>query len=107
MGIKFIYGMSGCAKTTTAISSIIKLPLSQWICIAFTHSAVNNLKDIFMKLSKTELNVQNNFMTIHKFLQLPVVENGNYSIVKRKQLKYLANLIIVDEFSLIPLDIII
>lgn len=107
MRIKFIYGMSGCAKTTTAMKSIKNMPLSQWICIAFTHSAVNNLKDIFMKLTDNKINIpQNNFMTIHKFLQIPVNGNGDYSIIKRKQLKYLANLIIVDEFSLIPLDII-
>ena len=97
--------MSGCAKTTTAMSSIVNLPLSKWICIAFTHSAVNNLKSIFMKLSKLEIIPQNNFMTIHKFLQIPVNQD-NYTVIKRRHLKYLADLVIVDEFSLVPLDII-
>ena len=98
--------MSGCAKTTTAMKSITHLPLSQWICIAYTHSAVNNLRNIFSSLSNLEIVPRDNFMTIHRFLQIPVNTNGDYSLIKRKQLKYLANLIIVDEFSLIPLDII-
>lgn len=130
--------MSGCAKTTTAMKLIVNKPLSEWICVAFTHSAVNNLKDIYLRL-KSELNpkeskpvshqfereiistessvlvrchgetkLSDNFMTIHRFLKIPVSVDKDrfYTIVKHKKLPYLASLIIVDEFSLIPLDII-
>ena len=105
MVIKFIYGMSGCAKTTTAMKIVKDIPLNNWTCIAFTHSAVNNLKDIFIRESKINEGINNNFMTIHKFLQIPISPTGDYTIIRRKKLKYLTKLVIVDEFSLIPLDI--
>lgn len=97
--------MSGCAKTTTAMKILQNLSLNKWICIAFTHSAVNNLKEIFLRQSKLKIAPQKNFMTIHKFLQIPISATGDYTIIKHKKLKYLAELVIVDEFSLIPLDI--
>ena len=97
--------MSGCAKTTTAMKIVKNMPLNNWTCIAFTHSAVNNLKDIFIRESKINEGINNNFMTIHKFLQIPISPTGDYTIIRRKKLKYLTKLVIVDEFSLIPLDI--
>jgi len=101
MPIKFIYGMSGCAKTTTAIKSLAHV--KSFTCIAFTHSAVNNLKDMYRSIFK---NVNDNyFMTIHKFLRIPINEDGSYTIVKHYKLD-ISKLILVDEFSLIPLDII-
>ena len=116
MPIKFIYGMSGCAKTTTAIKLLIKLNTENFNCIAFTHSAVNNLKEkykenyeqaeIDLKVYKPfNPDVLSNFKTIHKFLRIPITENGNYTIIKHQMLQ-IKSLIIVDEFSLIPLNII-
>lgn len=91
--IKFIYGMSGCSKTTTAIQVASNF---KTICCAYTHSAVNNLKE----KAKDMKNVR--FMTIHKMLGI-----GIDTIIKRKLIKSFVDieLIIIDEFTLIPLDI--
>ena len=102
MVIKFIYGMSGCAKTTTAIKSLKNV--ASFACIAFTHSAVNNLKNIYNELFN---NIPpDSFLTIHKFLRIPIKDNGEYTIIRHKHIKYIRKIILIDEFSLIPLDII-
>ena len=101
MPVKFIYGMSGCAKTTTAMKSLEHV--KDFMCIAFTHSAVNNLKNIYYSLFK-KVDTDNHFMTIHKFLRIPINEDGSYTIIKHYKLN-LSKIIMIDEFSLIPLDI--
>lgn len=99
MTIKFIYGMSGCAKTTTAIASLKRV--KNFTCIAFTHSAVNNLKDKYLSMFPNTKIRTNNFQTIHKFLRIkpsgPIVKHNH--VLSQ-------DVIIVDEFSLIPLNII-
>lgn len=104
MVIRFIYGMSGCAKTTTALK-LLNSGLT-FRCIAFTHSAVNNLRDMYSKMYSNKLTadeLSTYFMTIHKFLRIRVSEN--YANIKRPHIE-LPECVIVDEFSLIPLDII-
>lgn len=99
MTIKFIYGMSGCAKTTTAIASLKRV--KNFTCIAFTHSAVNNLKDKYLSMFPNTKIRSNNFQTIHKFLRIkpsgPIIKHNH--VLSQ-------DVIIVDEFSLIPLNII-
>ena len=93
--IKFIYGMSGCSKTTTAIQIALHSHFKS-ICCAYTHSAVNNLKE----KAKDVENVK--FMTIHKMLGI-----GIDTLIKRKLIKSFVGveLVIIDELTLIPLDI--
>ena len=45
MVIIFIYGMSGCGKTYYAMNNIVKS--NDFTGIAFTHSAVNNMKSTY------------------------------------------------------------
>ena len=109
--ITFIFGMSGCAKTTTAIKLICSEQFQNFLCLAYTHSAVNNLIDKFKTISNSKFNlqIQNHFMTIHQALRLKIDKNTNETIiVKHKSYPHItnANIIIIDEFSLIPMDII-
>jgi len=119
MVIKFIYGMSGCSKTTTAIKLLKNKLNFDFNCIAFTHSAVNNLKDKYIKMmtkkqksigATSSWNIESipnyAFQTIHKFLRIPIDERtGTYTIIRHSSLK-IKSIVIIDEFSLIPLDII-
>lgn len=114
MTIKFIYGMSGCAKTTTAIASLKRV--KNFTCIAFTHSAVNNLKDKYLSMFPNTKIRSNNFQTIHKFLRIkpsgPTLTEQKLKAFESPKCFIKHNhvlsqdVIIVDEFSLIPLNII-
>lgn len=98
MPIKFILGKAGTGKTTTILKSFEKLgdtnPKASIICLAYTHSAVDNLK--------LKSNNAFNYSTIHKYLKLPINK-----IVYRKPKEYIKyDYYIIDEISLIPLKII-
>lgn len=102
--LKFIIGAAGTGKTTSTLKSLIPLDL-QIACLAFTHSAVNNMKNIISE--EDRLPKQNiDFYTLHKFFQLPIpfksMPLNRYVREKIKQY----SIIVIDEFSLIPLDII-
>ena len=91
--IKFVLGKAGTGKTTTILNSLISF--NSVLCIAYTHSAVENLR------SKSE-NKNWVFMTIHKYLKLPINK-----IIYRKLKEYERfDYIVIDEVSLIPLNII-
>ena len=98
--IKFILGKAGTGKTTSILNSLMKIemPDVKVLCIAYTHSAVDNLK------MKSENKFD--YMTIHKFLKLPINK-----IIFRPLKQYCLfsnkyNYVVIDEISLIPLDII-
>ena len=94
--IKFILGKAGTGKTFSTLQSLIGLN-KNILCLAYTHSAVNNMRD---KISET--NSRFTFMTVHKYLKLPITK-----IVYHKLKDYLEfDIIVIDEFTLIPLDII-
>lgn len=97
--VKFILGEAGTAKTTYLIKIVEELNKSKNIaCLAFTHSAVNNMKQ------KTN-NLKNiTFKTIHSFLGIVPNSNGGY-IRNKKCCSFDYDILIVDEFTLIPLDI--
>lgn len=91
--IKFVLGKAGTGKTTTILNSLINF--NSVLCIAYTHSAVENLR------SKSDNNHWV-FMTIHKYLKLPINK-----IIYRKLKEYERfDYIVIDEVSLIPLNII-
>ena len=91
--IKFVLGKAGTGKTTSILNSL-KI-YDSVLCIAYTHSAVENLK------SKSN-NKHWVFMTIHKYLKLPINK-----IIYRKLKEYERfDYIVIDEVSLIPLNII-
>lgn len=107
--VKFILGEAGTAKTTYLIKIIEciasgtkgdeELSKSKKIaCLAFTHSAVNNMK------SKTDNQKNITFKTIHSFLGIVPNSNGGY-IRNKRCCNFDYDVIIVDEFTLIPLDI--
>lgn len=99
MVITFIYGMSGCGKTYYIINK-----LSSFTAIAFTHSAVNNMKSMYLKMGKV-LNENIVFSTIHKFLRIAIEPDGTSRIIRH--FNFISpKTVIIDEFSLIPLDII-
>ena len=90
--IKFVLGKAGTGKTTTILNSLINF--NSVLCIAYTHSAVENLR------SKSENKFK--YMTIHKYLKLPINK-----IIYRKLKEYERfDYIVIDEVSLIPLNII-
>ena len=110
--IKFVLGKAGTGKTTTILHSLEglcpKVPqelreqsslnsllnFNSVLCIAYTHSAVENLR------SKSDNKFK--YMTIHKYLKLPINK-----IIYRKLKEYERfDYIIIDEVSLIPLNII-
>lgn len=97
--VKFILGEAGTAKTTYLIKIIEELNKQnkKIACLAFTHSAVNNIKN------KTNIKTPT-FKTIHSFLGIVPNANGGY-IRNKRCCNFDYDVIIVDEFTLIPLDI--
>lgn len=90
--VKFVLGKAGTGKTTTILNSLVNF--NSVLCIAYTHSAVENLR------SKSENKFK--YMTIHKYLKLPINK-----IIYRKLKEYERfDYIVIDEVSLIPLNII-
>lgn len=90
--VKFVLGKAGTGKTTTILNSLLNF--DSVLCIAYTHSAVENLR------SKSNNNFK--YMTIHKYLKLPINK-----IIYRKLKEYERfDYIVIDEVSLIPLNII-
>lgn len=90
--IKFVLGKAGTGKTTTILNSLINF--DSVLCIAYTHSAVENLR--------SKSNNKFKYMTIHKYLKLPINK-----IIYRKLKEYERfDYIVIDEVSLIPLNII-
>lgn len=99
----FIVGEAGTAKTTRLMNLAIDLIKKgkSIICLAFTHSAVNNMYQTFSSLNGTSPD-KKLFRTIHSYFRI-VPEEGIKSFnMKRKDPDY----ILIDEFSLIPLEII-
>lgn len=101
--IKFVLGKAGTGKTTTILHSLESREQSSLnslvnfnsvLCIAYTHSAVENLRN--------KSNNKFKYMTIHKYLKLPINK-----IIYRKLKEYERfDYIVIDEVSLIPLNII-
>lgn len=91
--VKFVLGKAGTGKTTTILNSLKGIK-GKILCIAYTHSAVENLR------SKSDNKFK--YMTIHKYLKLPINK-----IIYRKLKEYERfDYIVIDEVSLIPLNII-
>lgn len=91
--VKFVLGKAGTGKTTTILNSLKDIQ-GKILCIAYTHSAVENLR--------SKSNNRFKYMTIHKYLKLPINK-----IIYRKLKEYdRYDYIVIDEVSLIPLNII-
>lgn len=100
--IKFVLGKAGTGKTTTILQSLKNF--NSVLCIAYTHSAVENLRSKSDNKFKGTESQKNHwvFMTIHKYLKLPINK-----IIYRKLKEYEKfDYIVIDEVSLIPLNII-
>ena len=106
----FILGEAGTAKTTNIVSAICQLK-DDFICLAYTHSAVNNLKKKYLDnyLSNHEANsneiFDENFKTIHSYFKINLDKNGKEIFHSNLNLD-LPSYIFIDELSLIPLHII-
>lgn len=96
--ILFIVGEAGTAKTTKLIQLAEKIYNQgiELICLAFTHSAVHNMAER-SKLPKSY------FRTLHSFFQISPKDS---SLILNKKFK-LPPFIFIDEFSLIPLKILL
>lgn len=101
MPLKFIYGMAGCAKSSTLIK-FAKMDPNNFVGLAFTHTAVNNLIEKYTNISDPTINKK--FQTIHRFFRIPINTDGSYKLVYHKHMKF-PKLVLIDEFSLIGLDI--
>jgi superfamily I DNA/RNA helicase len=95
MILKFIIGSAGTGKTTTLIKSVNACNGS-CVCIAYTHSAVNNIRDKIK--STTMIKRPDKIETIHKYFQIDF--EGNIHKTKN-----FTKFIFIDEFSLIPLKL--
>lgn len=101
--IKFIIGKAGTGKTYSTIQSVLTQNMINVLCLAFTHSAVNNMKNY---ATKRQFNQKFTFATLHKFFHLPIPFkpiNRIPSLVSDDNKPFTH--VIIDEFSLIPLDI--
>lgn len=99
--IKFVLGKAGTGKTTTILNSLKGIK-GKILCIAYTHSAVENLRSKSENKGTESQQNQWVFMTIHKYLKLPINK-----IIYRKLKEYEKfDYIVIDEVSLIPLNII-
>lgn len=101
--IKFIIGKAGTGKTYSTIQSFLTQSIVNVLCLAFTHSAVNNMKNY---ATKRQFNQKFTFSTLHKFFHLPIPFkpiNRIPSLVSDDNKPFTH--VIIDEFSLIPLDI--
>lgn len=90
MRIKFIIGKAGTAKTTTLVR-IQQTSKLKSVALAFTHSACQNM------VEKGMLNVH----TLHSYFR--ILPNSNFININKE----LPNIILIDEFSMIPLKLII
>jgi ATP-dependent exoDNAse (exonuclease V) alpha subunit len=102
--IKFILGEAGTAKSSTIIKTIDNM--SDYVCLALTHSAVRNLSNKF-KIYKSNLNIDqtyidNHFKTLHSFFRLKFDEDGS-EIYQLNQNIIIPTYIFIDEISLISL----
>ena len=108
MEIKFIMGEAGTAKTTLITEMMMEL--NNFVGLSFTHSSVNNMKNMykrkyFEKHNKEiiEKELKKKFYTIHSYFQIPY---NNFTKISHRKEKDLHEFIFIDEFSLIPIDII-
>lgn len=99
----FILGEAGTAKTTSIINAIVNL--NDFICLAYTHSAVNNLYTKYIKHPNHNENFVDNFKTIHSYFKINIDKYGQ-EIFRLNQNLDLPTYIFIDELSLIPLHII-
>lgn len=99
----FILGIAGTAKTTTIIDTIIEL--DNFVCLAYTHSAVNNLQQKYIKHPNYNSDFINNFHTIHSYFKINIDNNGQ-EIFRYNLSLNSPRYIFIDELSLIPLHII-
>lgn len=108
MEIKFIMGEAGTAKTTLITEMMMEL--NNFVGLSFTHSSVNNMKNMYKKKYFETHNeeikdnvLKKKFYTIHSYFQIPY---NNFTKISHKKEKDLHEFIFIDEFSLIPIDII-
>ena len=99
----FILGEAGTAKTTTIINTICNL--DDFICLAYTHSAVNNLRSKYVRNQNHNSEFINKFKTIHSYFKINIDKNGQEIFRSNLDLN-LPTYIFIDELSLIPLHII-
>lgn len=90
-----IIGEAGTAKSTTILKTVETL--DNFVCLAFTHSAVNNLR------SKSTKN-KDRFKTIHSFLRIKIDENGDEIIMLNQRID-IPEYIFIDEISLVPINL--
>lgn len=92
MKLKFIIGSAGTGKTSLLIKSINQ----NCVVLAYTHSAVNNIKE---KIESLKESIKpKKISTIHKYFQ---IDFSN----KIHKVRDFTNYIFIDEFSLIPLEL--
>lgn len=108
MEIKFIMGEAGTAKTTLITEMMIEL--NNFVGLSFTHSSVNNMKNMYKKKyfethneEIKEKELKKKFYTIHSYFQIPYT---NFTKISHRKEKDLHEFIFIDEFSLIPIDIV-
>lgn len=90
MRIKFIIGEAGTAKTSTLVRITENLKGS-YMCLAFTHSACNNMIDKGIS--------SNHVKTLHSFFK--IMPDTTFINIPSK----VPNYILIDEFSLINVDL--
>lgn len=94
-----VYGAAGTGKTTHAVN-IIKQAIASntdFIVLALTHSAVLNF---YNKLNDSTINFNEHFKTIHSFFRIDYL-NNNKCLGPRG----VPSLVIIDEISMISIDI--
>lgn len=95
----FVIGQAGTGKTTVVLNKT-KDYKGSIAYLAYTNSAVDNLK----RRMTHPINPKFIFSTLHKFFRIGLDDNMNNKIIYNL-LKDLPDIIVIDEFGLIPFDI--
>lgn len=98
----FVIGQAGTGKTTVVLNKT-KDYSGSIAYLAYTNSAVDNLKRRMTQVDR-RLNPKHTFLTLHKFFRIGLDDNMNNKIIYNL-LKDLPDIIVIDEFGLIPFDI--
>ena len=101
--IELITGKAGCGKSYTLSKyiNIANTKTNNWIVLAYTHSAVKNIKQ-YVKDNYPNIDTTNHFKTIHKYFHISFTNDEN--IINNNTYEYI-DYLFIDEFSLVSIKL--
>lgn len=101
--IELITGKAGCGKSYTLSKyiNIANTKTNNWIVLAYTHSAVKNIKQ-YVRDNYSNIDTTNHFKTIHKYFHISFTNDEN--IINNNTYEYI-DYLFIDEFSLVSIKL--